>query len=150
MVGRKPIGNGGFSLIEVLISLVILAVGLLALALFQVTAIKGNSIASKWTTATQLSQERLENFRHIAWDNISSSNAAGYNTATWQPVYANVPTSTTDNANVLLGTRYYRIWYVRNDSATLKTIAVWTCWQDDQAKWHNVMLTTQRANMGGT
>jgi type IV pilus assembly protein PilV len=149
MAGRKRSGDGGFSLLEVLISLVILAVGLLALALFQVTAIKGNSIASKWTTATQLTQERLENFRHIAWNNITSSPAAGYNTVTWQPVYANVPASTTDNTNVLLGTRYYRVWFVRDDSTTLKTITVWTCWQDDRSNWHNVMLTTQRVNMGG-
>jgi hypothetical protein len=26
---------------------------------------------------------------------------------------------------------------------------VWTCWQDEQSNWHNVMLTTQRVNMGG-
>ena len=45
MVGRKLRRNEGFSLIEVLVALVILAVGLLGLALFQTTAIKGNAIA---------------------------------------------------------------------------------------------------------
>ncbi|MDO8945455.1 MAG: prepilin-type N-terminal cleavage/methylation domain-containing protein [Desulfobacterales bacterium] len=146
---RKLAGNEGFSLLEVLISLSILAVGLLALALFQVTAIKGNSIASKWTAATQLTQDRLESFRHIPWASITSSPAAGYNTGTWQPQYANLVANAGDNNNVLLGTRYYRVWFVRNDSLTLRTITVWTCWQDEQSNWHNVMLTTQRVNMGG-
>jgi prepilin-type N-terminal cleavage/methylation domain-containing protein len=148
MMRRKLAGNEGFSLLEVLISLSILAVGLLALALFQVTAIKGNSIASKMTAATQLTQDRLESFRRIPWANITSSPAAGYNTGTWQPQDANIVANAGDN-NDLLGTRYYRVWFVRNDSATLKTIVVWTCWQDDQSIWHNVMLTTQRVNIGG-
>ena len=38
MAGIERSGKEGFSLLEVLISLVILAVGLLALAMFQVTA----------------------------------------------------------------------------------------------------------------
>ncbi|MBE0569136.1 MAG: prepilin-type N-terminal cleavage/methylation domain-containing protein [Deltaproteobacteria bacterium] len=150
MVGRKRTDEEGFSLLEVLISLVILAVGLLALALFQVTAIKGNSIASKWTTATQLTQERLENFRHAPWAGISSSPAAAYDTGTMRPQYANIVANAGDNVLVPgTGTRYYRAWFVNNDSATLRTITVWTCWQDDQSNWHNVMFTTQRANMGG-
>ncbi|MEW6720811.1 MAG: type IV pilus modification protein PilV [Thermodesulfobacteriota bacterium] len=141
----------GFSLLEVLISLVILAVGLLALALFQVTAIKGNAIASRWTVATQLTQDRLESFRHGPWDNVVSSNAAGFSTATMQPIYANLPASSGDNV-VVPGAQhqYFRVWCVTTDNtATLRTITVWTCWQDDQGTWHNVMLTTQRANLGG-
>ncbi len=71
----------GFSLVEVLVALTILAVGLLALALLQTTAIKGNALASKSTIATQLAQDRLEQFRHTAWTAIVSSPAGGYDTA---------------------------------------------------------------------
>lgn len=144
----------GFSLIEVLVALVILAVGLLGLAMFQVTAIKGNAIASKWTVATELAQDRLERFRHVGWNSIdlASSDSGGYTTGTPpQPNYANLPGAAGDNTNVR-GTQYYRVWYVNpipSTANTFTTITVWCCWRDESSVWHNVMLVTQRANIGG-
>ena len=150
MAGIKFRCQGGFSLIEVLIALVILAVGLLGLALFQTTAIKGNAIASKWTVATELAQDRLERFRHIGWDNIVSSTAGGFTTGPpAQPNYANLPGAAGDNA-IVRGTQYYRVWQVSSNAAnSFKTITVWSCWRDDAAQWHNIMLVTQRSNIGG-
>ncbi|NNG45628.1 MAG: prepilin-type N-terminal cleavage/methylation domain-containing protein, partial [Deltaproteobacteria bacterium] len=79
-MGRSKIRKqDGFSLIEAMVALTILAVGLLALALLQTTAIKGNALAAKSTVATQLSQDQLEAFRHTAWATLTSSAAAGYN-----------------------------------------------------------------------
>jgi len=145
--------EGGFSLVEMLVALVILAVGLLGLAMFQITAIKGNAIASNWTVATEQAQDRIERFRHTGWDNITSSTSSGFDTATMLPQYANLPGSAGDsgigNAPVR-GTQYYRIWYVNpNATNSLKTITVWCCWRDGSSIWHNVMLVTQRANVGG-
>jgi type IV pilus assembly protein PilV len=150
MAGIERSGKEGFSLLEVLIALVILAVGLLALAMFQITAIKGNAIASRWTVATQLSQDKLEDFRHIAWNNIVSSNAAGFDTGTMRPVYAALPAAAGSTfADTGSGVTYYTVYFVNNNSSTFKSITVWTCWRDDQSQWHNVMLTTQRARTGG-
>jgi hypothetical protein len=137
-----------------MVALVILAVGLLGLAMFQVTAIKGNAIASKWTVATEQAQDKLERFRHIGWDNIVSSSASGFTVGTTaQPNYANLPGATGDSGIGNLpvrGTQYYRIWYVSpNATNSLKTITVWCCWRDDAAQWHNIMLVTQRSNVGG-
>ncbi len=138
----------GFSLIEVMVALTILAVGLLALALLQTTAIKGNSLAAKSTVATQLSQDQLEQFRHTAWASIGSSPVAGYNTGTMTPVYTNLPGSQ-GNSTTARGTTYYRVWLVTPAlPATLRTITVWTCWQDQRQNWHNVMLQTQRSDIG--
>ena len=150
MDGCKLRRQEGFSLIEVLISLVVLAVGLLGLAMFQVTAIKGNAIASKWTVATELAQDRLERFRHVGWDNVVSSAADGFTAGPpAQPVYTNLPAAAGDNTTVR-GTPYYRIWYVRaNPTNSLKTITVWCCWRDNAAQWHNIMLMTQRSNIVG-
>jgi type IV pilus assembly protein PilV len=149
MAGCDLRRNGGFSLIEVLVALSILAVGLLALALLQVTAVKGNAVASKWTVATHLAQDRLERFRHVAWGGIASSSPAGYNTGTMTPQYANLPGAAGDNAAVR-GTTYYRVWNVApNATNTLNTITVWCCWQDESQNWHSVMLVTQRSNVGG-
>jgi type IV pilus assembly protein PilV len=149
MTGCDLRRENGFSLVEVLVALAILAVGLLALALLQVTAIKGNAVASKWTIATEQAQDRLERFRHVSWDNIASSNSNGFDTGTMVPRYANLPGASGDNTAVR-GTPYYRVWYVVNNATnSLKTITVWCCWQDEGLKWHNVMLVTQRSNIGG-
>ena len=151
MAGRKLRGKEGFSLIEVLVALVILAVGLLGLALFQTTAIKGNAIASKWTVATEQAQDRLERFRHVDWVTIQPSVPGGFvpGTQPLQSAYGSPGGSRGDNT-IVRGTQYYRVWQVgSNATNSLKTITVWCCWRDDAARWHNIMLVTQRSNIGG-
>jgi type IV pilus assembly protein PilV len=153
MVGRKHRGEEGFSLIEVLIALVILAVGLLGLALFQTTAIKGNAIASKWTVATELAQDRLEKFRHVSWTSIQGNVPSGFNPGTQpdQAAYGSLGGAVGDNT-IVRGTQYYRVWKVTPPTSTTNTfttITVWCCWRDDSSRWHNIMLQTQRSNIGG-
>jgi hypothetical protein len=51
---------------------------------------------------------------------------------------------------IVRGTQYYRVWQViSNPTDSLKTITVWCCWRDDAAQWHNIMLVTQRSDIGG-
>ncbi len=50
----------GFSLIEVLIGLVLLAIGLLAIAGMQITAVRGNFFSHYLTQASYVGQDRLE------------------------------------------------------------------------------------------
>lgn len=141
--------NDGFSLIEVLVSLTILAVGLLGLMLLQTTAIKGNEIANKSTVATELAQDMLEQFRRVAWANVlSQADTTAFNTGT-TPVYGSLP-GAAGNSVTVRGTTYYRVWRVDPNvaNATLKTITVWSCWQDDRGRWHNVMLVAQRSSVG--
>lgn len=147
-MGRFEFGKrDGFSLIEAMVALTILAIGLLALALLQTTAIKVNALASKSTVATQLAQDRMEFFRHTGWAAVVSSPAGGYNTGTMTPVYTGFPGSEGDVVS-LRGTDYYRAWFINNDTATLRTITVWVCWQDERQNWHNVSLVTRRTDVG--
>jgi type IV pilus assembly protein PilV len=53
----------GFTLLELMIALVILAIGLLGLASLQVMAIKGNSYGQEMTVASTLAQNELEQLR---------------------------------------------------------------------------------------
>jgi type IV pilus modification protein PilV len=56
----KYFGKEGFSLVEVLIGLIILAIGILAIAGLQITSIVGTSFSNNLTQASVLAQDRLE------------------------------------------------------------------------------------------
>ena len=60
----------GFTLVEVLVGLVILAIGLLAIASMQVTSVRGNFFSHYLTQASYVGQDRLE-----LLDNLSYSSA---------------------------------------------------------------------------
>lgn len=55
--------NEGFSLVEVLVSITLLAVGLLGVASMQTTAISGNFFAQTGTEGVQLAQEMVDLIR---------------------------------------------------------------------------------------
>ena len=57
---RRLSDDRGLSLLEVLISMVILAVGILGLAPMVVLSIEGNEISRDFAVATELAKERLE------------------------------------------------------------------------------------------
>jgi len=58
----------GFTLIEVLIGLVILAIGVLAITSMQITSITGTSFSNRLTQASILAQERLEFLKSLPVD----------------------------------------------------------------------------------
>lgn len=68
--GTAANGSDGFTLIEALIALLVLSVGLLAIAVMQIDAIKGNSQASHITEATALIEEKLEGYKSVAYAQI--------------------------------------------------------------------------------
>jgi len=55
----------GFSLIEVLIGLIFLAIGLLAIASLQVSSVRGNYFSNNLMQATYVSQDRLEFLKNL-------------------------------------------------------------------------------------
>ncbi len=58
----------GFSLTEVMLALIILAVGLLGIAGLQITSVRGNSFSGHVTQALILAQNKLENLRNLPYD----------------------------------------------------------------------------------
>jgi len=58
----------GFTLLEVIISISILTIGILAVASMQATALRGDSFAQSRTEASTWAQDKMEEFMAIPFD----------------------------------------------------------------------------------
>jgi prepilin-type N-terminal cleavage/methylation domain-containing protein len=96
----------GYTLVEILIAIAILAFGLLAVATMQVTAIKTNATASGISQGLTLGQAKVEELMNLPYSALSdgSSPSTGKYTVFWN-VAVNVPVT---------------------DSKTIRVIVTWT------------------------
>ncbi len=75
----------GFTIIEVLIAMIIFAVGILAIAKMQIVSINGNNIAGKYTEGSTLGVSEIENIIATAYDDVTL--ADGTNGTVTQGIY---------------------------------------------------------------
>jgi type IV pilus assembly protein PilV len=119
----------GFTLIEVMIGLVILAIGLLAIAGMQMTAVRGNFSSKNLTQASYVAQERLEFLRGLSFnDGMLNPGAHSEGTAT------------------ISGTAFVRSYTVATEAipnGSLKRINYTVTWNDGLN--HSVIFSTKRA-----
>ncbi len=71
----------GFTLIEILVALVLFAVGAVVFAHMQVLSVKGSSFGKDALTAITLAQQNLEELKNTPFDEIASKTVA-YGTMT--------------------------------------------------------------------
>src|SRR4030042_429082 len=72
-----PLKNGkGFTLIEIMISILLLVIALVGLASVTVSVIKGNDLSRMVTTATTLAKDKMEELKNL------STTSAGYDALT--------------------------------------------------------------------
>jgi prepilin-type N-terminal cleavage/methylation domain-containing protein len=69
---RKIRKGDGFSLLEILVTIVIFSLGVLALAATQVLNVKGTGFNKDAGMATTLAQKQLENLKNTAFDSITT------------------------------------------------------------------------------
>ena len=145
--------NGGFSLLEAIVALLILSAGIFGLAMVQLTAVtaKNPISASRMRTATGLAQDALDRFQAAEWNTLRSSRADGFQQGTHglTPAFSRLSAAAGDRVSVQ-GTVYYRVWQVAQDPEipALKTVSVWCCWRQGEGPWRQVVLVTQRADAG--
>ena len=115
----------GFTLTEVLIGLVILAVGILAIAAMQITSIKGGSFSSHLTQATFFAQDKLEYLKNLSY---SDSNLGGG----------------LHSEGILPGTIFSRQHHIVEDAGnSMKMITVTVQWTDRGN--HSISFSTIRS-----
>lgn len=71
---KKIKNSKGFSLLEILISLIILAIALLAMASLMTTTTQSNAFGGHMTEAATFAQDKLESLRVTSWNDIESGN----------------------------------------------------------------------------
>jgi prepilin-type N-terminal cleavage/methylation domain-containing protein len=119
----------GFTLLEVLIAVVILAIGLLAIAQMQIISIRFNAQGRDMTEATTLAMDTLEHLKSLPFENADLTDSdAGNNgdlTDTVSIDHAD-PNNPVDPQGIA-GGRYTRIWNVA-DGADTKSVVVVVTW----------------------
>ena len=112
----------GFTLIEVMIALVVMSIGLTALAAVQISAIQGNAFSKRMTTAVSIADEKMEQIKNNLYTEIVSESSSQI---------------TQSNLN------FTRQVTVTNNSplTNTKTINVTVSWSEG-SKSHSVPITT--------
>jgi prepilin-type N-terminal cleavage/methylation domain-containing protein len=110
---KQTTSSNGFTLLEVLITLVILSVALLALAGLMVTTTRNNAFGGHMTEAATFGQDKLEEFRATQWERLLPTTAG----------------ASTDQCAGCTGTQYLRNWNI-TENGDLKTITVAVNWND--------------------
>lgn len=115
--------NKGFSLLEILIGLVILAIGLLAIGAMQATSVRGNFFSNNLMQGTYVAQDRLEFLKNLPYDQLIAGN---YN----------------DGTITIAGVTYNRTYSITaNDD--LRTINYAVTWNDGVD--HRISFSTVRS-----
>jgi prepilin-type N-terminal cleavage/methylation domain-containing protein len=118
-------GRKGFTLTEVLIGFVILAVGMLAIAAMQITSTKGGYFSRSVTQATIIAQDKLELLRNLSYS--ASDLSSGQH-----------------NEGTISGTIFSRQYDISEDAGnSMKTITVTVQWTDRAN--HSISFTTIRS-----
>lgn len=122
----------GFTLVEALVALVVLAFGMIAIAGFQLSLSRHSDLAKQRTEATRLAQEKLEELR--SFEQIGA--AAG------KFAYADLAGGT-DTPATTSNTVYSRNWTLSGSAAELwRAVTVGISWSDRNNETHTIGLAS--------
>ena len=117
--------NGGFTLLEVLVAMVILTVGLLGMASLSIGIIKGNELSKEVSSATTCAREKMEDVERLGYADTPATSGTvteAYNSITEYP-----------------HCKRETIIAVDTPATDMKTITITVYWDSDS---HHVQLKT--------
>lgn len=123
---RKSRDNRGFTLLEILVAIVLLSIGLLAMASLTTGIMSGNLFSNQLTTATTLAQDKMEENRRLGYDGVAALTES-YGSITGYTEYERVTTvASIDNP-------------ATGNPAGMYMVTVTVSWDSDD---HSVALNT--------
>ncbi len=98
--------NKGFTLIEIMISIAIIAIGIFAVMSLIITVMKGNTLSKRVTTATTIAQGKMEDFKSMDYDSVvddpGTDTATAYDTVYYWEVNVEDDTPATDTKTITI------------------------------------------------
>jgi prepilin-type N-terminal cleavage/methylation domain-containing protein len=133
--------NRGFTLIELMISVCIMAIAFAGLATMQIACINGNSIASNLTTGITLAQDKMEELNSLDYNDPALADINTGNSSTLDS-YSNYDYREEDiDPQGEAGGVYSRICNVADDTPLpgRKTIVVIVTWQGHRVRVSSII-----------
>ncbi len=138
---RGDAPRGGFTLLEVMIALMVLAFGMLGLAAMQLYAMGAGRQGQNTTQAATIAQDDLEIIQRVAWANLP--NTAG---AWGAPQTVNVTATSEGGTNRTVQTYQVRRRIADVVSNWVKDIDVQVTWTEPERGTQTVTFSTVRYN----
>ncbi len=150
----------GFTILEVMIAVGILAFGLLTLAVMQLQALKQGSQGRHSHDAAAIARSFLEQTQRIPWTDLTTAQGAGTWTApNWAGATGTVDAEIEDASGATATTKTYTVeWRVSNvlDASSnprpcLRDIDLRVTWpEENRSSDKTLQMDTRRYNWGGT
>ncbi len=132
-------GEDGFTLVEVMISIVILSVALITLSGLMTSTIRSSDFGRRTTEAANLARETIEGITRAAaanFDSVIDSVAAS------DPIAGLNPDQVEDYGTITGHSAFRRETYITATGANFKDIAVRVVWNDGLGSGHNTIFRT--------
>ncbi len=136
--------DGGFTLIEVTIALVILAAGLLAMLAVQIQAIQGGRSGRHTSEASALARDRMEVLHRVAWSDATLDDTGDWTAA------AQIANTVQTEAATQTEQVYDVRWRVDDLGLNLKSIDVQIVWDEPKRAGRSYTISSVRHNDPGS
>jgi prepilin-type N-terminal cleavage/methylation domain-containing protein len=140
MMNRKR-ASSGFTLVEIMIALSLLGIGLLSLAVMQVTAMQYAARGRHLTKAAAIAEQRMERLMHQTWDDIAPT---GWTAPATVNEVVQGPTDKTEQA-------YEESWRITDvDAGRTRSIDVRVTWTEPNRPTRQYAISGMRFNHEGS
>ncbi|MGD9161648.1 MAG: prepilin-type N-terminal cleavage/methylation domain-containing protein [Desulfobacteraceae bacterium] len=134
----------GFTIIEVMIALSILTIGILSIASMQVSAIKGNYLSDKITSAFTLAEDKMEALLGMDYNDPALKDLVPGNNddlGRIDPGWTDRQELNIDETGKVNAGQFRRIWNIADNRPieNNKTVTVIVTWDNDS---HRISLTS--------